>query len=101
MRTSSSSGDHVSADAFLLLLRPLSLHSSTIAWYPGGDRKRSARIRPGSCEYCSSFNASSIISSAAGILRLPFSTLLCAALVDFIIVLSGCCILHSHRRQRL
>jgi hypothetical protein len=35
-------------------------------------------------EYWSSFSAFSIISSAAGILRLPFSTLFCAALVNFI-----------------
>src|SRR6185437_13865153 len=85
MRTSSSSGDQVSADALRRLLRPFSLQSSTIAWYPGGARKRNARAIPGSCEYASSFSASSIISSTAGILRLalPFSTLLLTVLDDF------------------
>src|SRR5580765_5435856 len=85
MRTSSSSGDHESAEALRRLLRPFSLQSSTIAWYPGGERKRKARASPGSCEYASSFSASSIISSAAGILRLalPFSTLLLTALDVF------------------
>src|ERR1035437_4630683 len=84
MRTSSSSGDHASAAALRRLLRPFSLHSSTIAWYPGGARKCNARAMPGSAENPSSFSASSIISSASGILRLLTSTLPCAAFVDLI-----------------
>ena len=48
----------LSADAFRRLLRPFSLHSSTIAWYPGGARKRSARTKPGilrKCEFAQGF----------------------------------------------
>src|ERR1035441_5457412 len=85
MRTSSSSGDQDSAEALRRLLRPFSLQSSAIDWYQGRARKRSARIRPGSWENPNSLKASSIISSASGTLRLLMSTMLCAALDDFIL----------------
>src|ERR1039458_3928594 len=90
MRTSSSSGDQVSAGALRRLLRPFSPHSSTIARYPGGARKCNARASPGSADSPRSFNASSMISSASGMLRLPTSTLLCAAFADFIDFFSVC-----------
>ncbi len=47
-------GFQVVALALRRLLRPFSPHSSTIAWYPGGARKRSARASPGSVENANS-----------------------------------------------